>query len=79
VGKERKVSKMPKTGGGIGHDIDRARYVVVSSVIPMEALVQGLEAQQIRGGAGGGRRPFALPKHCSGVVMQVVDGLFPHV
>lgn len=67
-GEKVSIRKVPEAGGLIGQDVERAGEVAVLADVAMVALVEGLEAKEVGGGAGGGGRSFGLPGPGSSVV-----------
>jgi hypothetical protein len=72
MGKQVGIREMPETGAVIGHGVSWSRDVRDSDRVAVLALVQGLEAEEVRGRARGGGAAFRLPGGCRGVVREGV-------
>jgi hypothetical protein len=70
---------VPQAGAVVSHHIDRTGHVVMLGDIAVEALVQGLETQEVCSRTCPGVGAFALPGDCRDVVVHIVDGVLPDV
>ena len=73
------VREFEKTGCCISHWIGRARDVVMSRYVTMEALMYSVEAEQMGRGAVGACAALALPEHCGKIVGLIIQGSFSHI
>lgn len=79
VGEKGSIRKVPQSGAIIGHCVGGARKIVVARDVAIVSLMQRLKAKQIGRWAGRSSRPFSLPEHRSGVVMEVLRSLLADI
>ena len=79
MGEKLVIRHIKQAGCVIGHDVDDAWYVEDGAEVAVEALVEGLETEQVGRCRRGGSRTFSLPGHCWSVVRTTRDGAFSHI
>ena len=79
MGKQFKVSEVPKTGTDVGHSVQLARDKKGGRLVTMEALVQRLYSEEIGGRRCGGGGPLGLSSNSGSVVGTTGYGSFSNI
>ena len=71
MGEQGNISQVPAAAGIVGHGINGAWDIIMLRHVAMVALVQGIEAQEVRASGRGSGGPLAGPgKGCSVIAGQ---------
>jgi X-X-X-Leu-X-X-Gly heptad repeat protein len=79
MGEKFGIGEMPEARAVVRHGVELSRDEKGGGVVSMEALVEGLETEEVGGSSDGGGGPFRLPRHGRGVVGATGDSAFADV